>query len=163
MTLQVNHENQPREFLRKVFYTGNDAVLKGIGLVYDYAFAGTGSGEAAADAYGKRDKAVKKVAGSTLPFAGVSKEYYPAKTGGQWIFISEPGGCAEALVTKQINTVAGTTYLVFSKSTGLLIAPSATREEGRGVALALQTITGDQDDPTMILVKLEDGLDAVLK
>ncbi|MBE7558234.1 hypothetical protein HS125_04540 [bacterium] len=161
--MQVNHENQPRVKIRKVWYPGSESILKGIALCYNHAYVTTNPGETATDDWARRDKTVAPASESLAGnFAGVALESYPGRTGGQWIFIAEPGSTCYALAGASVSTTVGVTWLVFSYTYGVLVAPSETREKGRGAALALQTTTGDARTCTWCW-SLEDGPDSGLK
>lgn len=132
------YEGQPVTKPRKVFYTGDDALDKGIGLCYERDAT---SPDAATVASGWRDNRVELPNQSNNnDFAGVTAKAYRAVTGGQWIEIYEPGSVCEIAVG--MDTVSGTTILTCSA--GL----SGDRGRftwggymGRGTAKALQTVT----------------------
>jgi len=127
---------------RRVWFPGTTQVRKGMGLCYDLDVAGSGTGEAATDGWGRRGNSVAVPSTSNnLAFAGVASQDYPAKSNGQFIDIYEPGGMAEVAV--------GMATTIFSNSAGSLHTCSVNSADagrftlqglsGRGTAIALQT------------------------
>jgi hypothetical protein len=134
----VRTKDATRKFVREVWYTGSDALLKGEGLCYERDYTGSGTGDAATDTAGERDARVERPStDNNEAFAGVTKSAYNAVEGGQWIKIYEPGSVCEILVGAA--TVLNTTRLncCIAGSVGGIFA--AEGFPGRGQALALET------------------------
>lgn len=133
---------------KRVWYTGDDAVLIGEAFCYD-SDRGT-----AADVDGHRAHYVERPSASNnLRFAGVCVDSKSAVVGGQGIEIAMPG--SYCLIAVSIDTVVDTTYL-----TCIAGGADAGRFRefglmGRGSALALQTNTSGNQ-------KAEDAGAAVL-
>jgi hypothetical protein len=145
----VLHEDKTRKIRRKVKYTGSDAVTKGYGLCYDHDY-GT-----ATSIDGLRDKHVAlPSATNNGAFAGVAAFSYPAKAGGQWIEVFEPGSVCEVYVDASvtIGDKAFVTCQIGGGGSGTFDAGN-TGYMGRGTAKVMQTRTG----AGLILAKLMDG------
>jgi hypothetical protein len=138
MLEQYPYISQARALLRKVWYSGSDAVTKGYGLCYNRDY-GT-----ATDADGLRDRHV------ALPdntnnnsFAGVAAHSYAAVSGGQWIEICEPGSVCEIYVDASV-TIGDNLFTTCQIGGG----GSGTFEVtylgfmGKGTARIMQTRTG---------------------
>ncbi len=175
------YQDQARVHKRIVWFDDDTALLKGqpVGKVTDLVT--TDDDETAADAWGKRDKAVgtptasKNATGGR--FAGVTLQAYPAVTGGQWIEIAEPG--STVLARCQVNTVVGSGTVMnwdYGVSNGSSLDSDTLADgifqddattEGAGAALALQTKTNtgltatdrDDDEDMLVLVYLMTGVD----
>uniref|UniRef100_A0A6M3K3I9 Uncharacterized protein n=1 Tax=viral metagenome TaxID=1070528 RepID=A0A6M3K3I9_9ZZZZ len=139
----TRYYNQAPMIKRRVWFPGTTAIRKGMGLCYDLDVAGSDTGQAATDGWGRRGNSVA-VPSSTnnLAFAGVASQYYSAKSNGQMIDIYEPGGLAEIAI--------GRASTIFSNSAGTLHTCSVNSADagrftlqglsGRGTAIALQTL-----------------------
>lgn len=130
-----NYEGQARVHPRLVYYTGSDRLRKGMGLCYKLNY-GT-----ATDAEQRRGKWVEKpTTGNSLAFAGVVDNDYPARSGGQWVTIFEPGSICE--IALGANTLVNSTHLSCSVCSADAGRWAFSGFEGRGSAIALQTCTG---------------------
>lgn len=139
--LATYYSNAPM-LKRRLWFPGTTAIRKGMGLCYDLDVAGTGTGETATDAWGRRGNSVA-VPDTTnnLAFAGVSSQYYPANTNGQLVDIYEPGGMAEIAIG--LPTSIKSTILTCSVNTADAGRFTLQGLPGRGTALALQTLAAD--------------------
>lgn len=149
------YEHQSRTYPRPVFYTADDALSKGVPLAYDFDDAGDGvsdGGQEATDAWGGRGKRVVKPSANTEHFAGVTVTSYPAKTGGQWIDILEPGSECEVLC--KVDCTCGSTVMNWDYGLGLFEDDAST--QGCGAALALQTVDRGSDEG-LVFAKLLTG------
>jgi hypothetical protein len=91
--------NQAREDKLRMWFPGSTAIRKGMGLCYDLDVAGTGTGELATDGWGRRGNSIAVPDNTNnLAFAGVSSQYYPAKSGGQVVDIHPPGSICEIAI-----------------------------------------------------------------
>jgi len=80
--------------LVKLWYTGSDAVVQGLGLCYDRDYTDSGV----------RDVAVAKPSNTNnLTFAGIVAQAYTATTGGQWVYVYEPGAMCDVLVSQSVS------------------------------------------------------------
>ena len=126
-----------------VWFTGSTAIRKGMGLCYDLDVAGTGTGEAATDPWGRRGNLVAVPSTSNnLAFAGYATQAYAAKTGGQRIDINLPGSIClveVGLPSTIYSQAAGTIHTVSVNSAD---AGRSTLQglPGRGTAIALETL-----------------------
>lgn len=134
----TSHISGPAYRRRRVWFPGSTAIKKGMGLCYDLDIAGSGSGQAATDGWGRRGNSVA-VPDTTnnLAFAGVATQNYSAKTNGQMIDIWIPGGLAEVAVG--LATTVNSTRLTCSVNTADAGRFTLQGLSGRGTALALQT------------------------
>ena len=134
--------NQKTEFKKTVWFTGSTAIRKGMGLCYDLDVAGTGTGEAATDPWGRRGRLVAVPSTSNnLAFAGYASQAYTAKTGGQTITILEPGSICDVevgLASTIFSQSAGTRHTV-SVNSGDAGRSTLGALPGRGSAIALET------------------------
>ena len=134
--------NQMTEYKKSVWFTGSTAIRKGMGLCYDLDVAGTGTGEAATDPWGRRGRLVAVPSTSNnLAFAGYASQAYTAKTGGQTITIFEPGSICEVevgLASTIFSQSAGTRHTV-SVNSGDAGRSTLDGLAGRGSAIALET------------------------
>ena len=135
---------------RRVFFTGDTALKRGMALVCDYAPAAT---QPAVGHCVKLPTSSYKTG-----FAGVVLEDKPAVTGGQWVDIALPGSICYCLVGPAVT--AGTTVVVFSQTGGKFGKVSSTPEVGCGTALALETNATAASDGRLIKCWLKDGNDA---
>jgi len=90
-------------------------------------------------------------------FAGVAARNYSAKAGGQMIEIYEPGSVCTILVAIGVSAVVGVTALECTYVAGTF---KAATNNGKGVATALQTITGGAAALPCLAV-LREGLPSV--
>jgi hypothetical protein len=137
------HINMKPSRKRQVWFPGTTQVRKGMGLCYDLDVAGTGTGETATDAWGRRGNSVA-VPDTTnnLAFAGVASQTYPANSNGQFIDILQPGGMAEVAI--------GQPSTIYSQSAGSILTCSVNSADagrftlqglpGAGSAIALETL-----------------------
>ena len=132
----TRHEQSLRRFQRRAFFTGSTALDKGIGLCYD-ADAGT-----AGDVEPDRDNHVELPSlTNAMHFAGVTVRKYKAVTGGQWIYIYEPGSVCEVALAGDCAVGVGIlTCIAASGAPGRFSAHKGY--PGRGSAVPLQTVTG---------------------
>ena len=111
-----------------------------MGFCYDMDYVTTDTGWTATDKLGARGNYVQ-VPGSTNSekFAGVAVNSYPAKTGGQFITIAEPGSVCEILAGGVAATINDTLLTCSAQSidAGRFTLGGLA---GRGSALALQTV-----------------------
>jgi len=151
----ATYENQARTNRRKVFYTGTDALLKGVPLAYDFDDTGdgiSGNGQEADDAWGGRGKRVVKPSANTEHFAGATVTSYTANASGQWIEIYEPG--SECEVYCKVNCTVGSTVLNWDYTLNYFMNDASN--QGYGAALALQTV--DRSSTAgLVFAKLLDG------
>lgn len=146
--MEVLYKNQSRELPIRVFYTGSDAIERGIGLCYDLDYLTTTTDETAADAFQARGKVVAKPdTTNNLAFAGVTAAAYAAKSGGQFIEIYEPGSWC--MIQTAIATTINSTRLTCIASSAAAVAGrwGAGALPGRGSALALQTMANASGNP----------------
>jgi len=142
---QTQYVNQARAHVRRVWYTGSDALSNGVALCYarDYGVATV--------VEPRRDKNVARPAvGNNTAFAGVATRAYPANTGGQFIEVFEPGSICRVLIN-------------ISGAIGGFVTAQTTSGEfgtagfgGRGSAKLLQTVDGS-GTAALCLVELLDG------
>jgi len=123
---------------RRVWFPGSTAIKKGMGLCWDLDVAGSDTGQAATDGWGRRGNSVA-VPDTTnnLAFAGVATQNYSAKANGQMIDIYIPGGLADVAVG--LATVINSTRLTCSVNSADAGRFTLQALSGRGTALALQT------------------------
>jgi len=135
----VRWMNQARENKLRVWFPGSTAIRKGMGLCYDLDVAGTGTGELATDGWGRRGNSIA-VPDTTnnLAFAGVSSQYYPAKSGGQVIDIHPPGSICEIAIG--FPTVINTGILTCSVNSVDAGRFTFDGFPGRGSMIPLQTL-----------------------
>ena len=133
----ATYENQARTNRRKVFYTGTDALLKGVPLAYDFDDTGdgiSGNGQEADDAWGGRGKRVVKPSANTEHFAGATVTSYTANASGQ--------------------CTVGSTVLNWDYTLNYFMNDASN--QGYGAALALQTV--DRSSTAgLVFAKLLDG------
>jgi len=135
----IQHESQGRYDTLRVFFSQSVALKMGQGLCYDLDYAGTETGQAITDAYGKRSNVVQLPdATNNLAFAGVARMDYDAVSGGQWIDMILPGSVYEVAIG--FPTTANATLLTCSASGGDKGRFTFQGFPGRGTALALQTV-----------------------
>jgi len=133
--MATNYWKQERKLIRQVFFSGSTALKKGQGVCYDRDY-GT-----AATADTRRDRTVELPSSSNNRwFAGVAARDYPAKSGGQFIEIYEPGSVCYILAGQQDAVVASTIFTC-SAATGDAGRFGLAGFPGRGSAMALQTVT----------------------
>lgn len=146
MLAQVRHENQAPKQPRRVFFNSDTAPVIGQGVCFDLDYATTETGQTATDAWQRRVNQVQVPDNTNnQAFAGVHHESRPAKVGGQWLYINEPGSIclvAHAGATMTINS----SRITCSMGSGLSGVGDAGRFssrgfKGRGSALVLQTKT----------------------
>jgi hypothetical protein len=150
----ILHEDKVRKIKRRVKYTGSDAVTKGYGLCYDRDY-GT-----AASIDGLRDKHVAlPTSANNGSFAGVAAQSYPAKAGGQWIEIFEPGSVCEVYFdgTTAIGEKTFYTCQIGGGGSGTFDIVTLGYM-GRGTARVMQTRTG----AGLALAELMDGPESFL-
>jgi len=136
----VNYHKQRRQNLREVWFTGDVALKKGMGLCCDMDYVTTETGWKATDKLGARGNYVQvPVAANSLAFAGVTTQSYAAKEGGQFVTIAEPGSVCEILAGGVATTLNSTLLTCSAQS---IDAGRFTLGgfAGRGSALALQTV-----------------------
>ena len=138
MTLQGNtFATQVKQIVKKVFYTGTDALARGEGLCYDHDYGTATAWD------GSRTRRVERPSatnGNTRFFAGVVVDDHAANAAGQWIEIYEPGSYCQVLVGR--DTAINATLLGCSATAadaGRFTDPPVYG--GRGAALAMQTNT----------------------
>lgn len=150
--------NQGKTIKRTVFFTGATALSKGMGLCYERDYYSTATNETATDACQKREVRVELPSNANNNFfAGVVMQSYPAKTGGQFVEIAEPGSCVKVLTTvatvlasnTKVTCIAGGTNAGKFTTVGL---------PGRGTAVTMQT----DADGGLVLAHLEDGAESGL-
>lgn len=133
-----NYIRQARTSKRIVFFTGSTAILKGMGVCYVADYTGTGTGDAATDPCGLRDRRVAiPSTTNNMWFAGVTSRDYLAVSGGQLIEIFEPGSICEVAIGSA--TVLNSTVLscLVTGDPGRFTTLQGL--PGRGNAIALQT------------------------
>jgi hypothetical protein len=128
-TNSIGPQKYEPEIRRRVFFTGNTALKRGMAVVWDFAPA---AGQPAV-------LQCVKVPTSTYKyhFAGVVLEDKAASADGQWVDIALPGSVCDCLVGPAVT--AGSTTVVFSQTDGKFGKVSSTPEVGTGTALALET------------------------
>lgn len=101
---QVLHEAIARKSPERVWFSGSTAGVKGRGVCYDRDFVTTTTGQTISDPWEKRAKTVEHPTISNGQFfAGVIAHSFAAKTGGQWIYIYEPGSVCEIQVDEAVT------------------------------------------------------------
>jgi hypothetical protein len=145
MYFSVQNEKLPVQKTRSVFYIGSTNLSAGMGVCYDRDKALTGTGETAADAWGKRDKYVAlPSATNNNSFAGVVMKAYTAdSTNGIWIEIGEPGSVVPVLTVDSSTTIGETNFLwciAGGTNAGKWTATPAGFM-GKGAARVMQTLT----------------------
>jgi hypothetical protein len=134
----VQYSRQNPKKPRRVWFSGSTALVKGQGVCFDLDYLTTTVGETATDKFGARGIVVQAPdAATSYAFAGVTSQAYPAKTGGQWIEIHEPGSICE-VATLHATTINAT---MLTCGIGSAIGGRFTLGgfAGRGSAIALQT------------------------
>jgi len=117
-----------------VWFEGDTALTEGQGVCYNSDY-GTAT---VADA--RRMSHVELPAnGNKTFFAGVAVRNYSARSGGQMIEICEPGSVCTILLAIGVSSVVGVTALECTYVAGTF---KAATNNGKGVATALQTVTG---------------------
>lgn len=134
MDVSINGYNkQSRQYIEWVWFTGSTALKEGQGVCYDWDY-GT-----ATDPDGRRCNFVELPSITNARFfAGVAKNNYAAKSGGQLIEVCRPGSYCNIL-SKASTTIgvgrltceAGGTYAGYFRYTGFA---------GEGSAVPLQTV-----------------------
>ena len=123
---------------RRVWFPGSTAIKKGMGLCYDLDVAGSDTGQAATDGWGRRGNSVAITdTTNNLAFAGVTTQNYSAKANGQLIDIYIPGGLAEVAVG--LATTINSKRLTCSVNSADAGRFTLQGLSGRGSALPLQT------------------------
>jgi len=145
--------NQGKLIKRTVKFTGSTALSKGMGLCYERDYYSTATSETATDACQLRDVRVELPSNANNNFfAGVVLKSYPAKTGGQWVEIAEPGSCVKILTT--VASVLASNTRLTCQAGGTNAGKWTTAGlPGRGTAVTMQT----DADGGLVLAKLEDG------
>lgn len=145
------HINEGLDFRRRVWYTGDDALVAGQGVCYDVDY--TTTSKAATDVFEKRLNVVTEPDNTNNNnFAGVLADDYDAKEGGYMVEIICPGGVA--LVDSSIAATIGDNSLLTCIAGGTNAGKFGKGGfEGCGSARVLQTITS----AGLVLVKLLDG------
>jgi len=125
-----------------VWFSGSDAIAKGQGLCFNLDALTTTTKQTATDKWGARAQKYVQLPDSTnnLAFAGVSTQNYPARAQGQLVEIWLPGGCA--MVSQIAASTINSTLLTAIASDNAQLAGLFGNAgfEGRGTALALQTV-----------------------
>jgi len=157
MTVKVNYQDQPFYKVKRVFFTGTTAITKGYGLCYDRDYDDGSDDADAADAWGKRDKAVAvPSATNNNAFAGVAVRSYDANANGQWIDIYEPGSVCQVYIGDSSATIGELNFVCClggaSANAGRFSAVTPI-VMGKGVARVMQTLTA----AGLCLVELMDG------
>lgn len=116
----------------RVYFTGSTAIREGQGLCYDRDRGTASDADDSRTAYVELPSTT-----NNLHFAGVAVTSYPARSGGQWISIYEPG--SHCLVSIGTNTTIDSTILTCSCGTGDAGRFTEGGFLGRGSAIALQT------------------------
>jgi hypothetical protein len=156
----ITHESQGTQKLKRVFFTGNVALPRGIGLCYvrDNVPNPAPAGQAAADPSQYRDVRVALPSSSNNTwFAGVTFRPVGAKTGGQWIDIVEPGSVCEALVMDA--TTVGVTMMTAFMNPGCQGLFGRAGFAGRGSCLALQTVAVVASNDAKLVGPVSSSLD----
>jgi hypothetical protein len=138
-----------RQFKHRVWFNGDTALLKGQGVCYDYDYGTATSND------GRRSTRVELPSTTNARhFAGVADRSYSAVTGGQFIYIYEPGSDCEILLmadvvidTSVITCQAGGTYAGYFTRAGF---------PGKGSAEPLQTVSA-ASDADQCLAHLQEG------
>lgn len=134
---------------RRVFFTGSTALAEGYGVCYDSDY-----GTATANDPLRNHRVALPDNTNNNSFAGVCAKSVPAKTGGQWITINEPGSVCNVYVDASV-TIGDNTYVTCQIGGG----GSGTFEVtvkgfmGKGTARVMQTRTG----AGLILAELCEG------
>jgi hypothetical protein len=139
-TPNVQHIHDARILTRTVFFTGSTALKRGMALCYDrdHTHATDTPAQTATDEYGGRDMRVElPTITNNNEFAGTVLDDAPARTGGQFVEIAEPGGFGPIRVLEE--TVVATTRLTFICGGPAAGYFAQQGFDGRGTAKAMQT------------------------
>ena len=149
------YEQNETKKIKRVFYTGTDAVVMGKGLCYDRDYATAATGETATDAWGKRGQVVAAPATTNNgSFAGVAVRSYDANANGQWIEIAVPGSIVQ-VYTNQNCTIGDKAFItcLVGANAGIF---GAAGFMGKGTARVLQTVNRSSTHG-LVLAELMDG------
>lgn len=152
--------------IKRVFYTGTDAISQGEGVCYDYDYDDGSDPADAADAWTERAKYVAAPsATNNLSFAGVVLRDYAANASGQYIEIAVPEGinrciCLAKVVDSSTTIGEGNFLWCLGGSSADAGQWTATPQgfAGRGSARILQTLS----TAGLCLVQLMDGAESGL-
>lgn len=126
---------------RRVFFSGTTALVEGQGVCYDRDY-GT-----ATSVDGIRDTRVElPTTTNGRNFAGVTAKAYSSNSAGQWIEIYEPGSVCKVAIN--LATTVNSTTLSCVVGNGGLGRFGHGGFQGRGTALALQTVAAATSAPT---------------
>ncbi len=143
-----------------VWYEGNgssnQSVLEGQGVNYNFNFTRTGG--AVTDSVPDRYNRVEAPsAGNKIHFAGTLARDYTVPANGTLVEVNAPGSVCTIRLAAGVSTTVGVTIVECTYTAGTFKAASNT---GKGVAIALQTITGDGNIQQCLAV-LQEGLPSV--
>jgi len=147
--LFIGHENDPLTQIERVFFKGATAITQGYGVCYVLTYATALDDQAAADAWGKRDKIVDAPDyANAHQFAGVAARSYDANSAGQWIDIYVPGSTCKIYVNAALTIGDKVICMVDDAATGSdngQFMKSAWAGFGLGCAVIEQTAaSGDE-------------------